>query len=381
MKICYVTHTFISEDNYGGVARYIFEICKELIERGYEVHVVCKSDSDKSYMYKGIVVHTFSNFKFSNILPKFLQYLSTDFNAYRRLKQLDKFYDYDIIEIEEIEGLGLLPVFDSELSVVTRLHGSSSMVTELNNSKGLTLPIIKAIERMQIEYSEYLTANSYSMQEIAIEYYDLDREIDKVIYCGIDFERLRSYIGNSSREENYILYFGKLEERKGIISLIEVFKRITSEIDINLYLAGGLPDYSAGSFLYSVLDNFDDFEERVKFFGKVDRNVLINLIKGSEMVALPSKWEPFGYTCLESLALGSLVVANDKGGFREMINDGENGYLLDYENYEEASEKILEILENKSSLKRIKERAVDSVELFSIDRVADELINFYRSLD
>lgn len=116
-------------------------------------------------------------------------------------------------------------------------------------------------------------------------------------------------------KSGYILYFGRYNQEKGIETLIEVCKVLK---DIPFVFAGSGP-----------------LEERIKSISNI-HNVgfkkweeLRLLIQGAKFTICPSEWyEPFGLSIVESITLGTPVIATKIGGIPELVDDGSVGKLV-----------------------------------------------------
>jgi glycosyltransferase involved in cell wall biosynthesis len=67
---------------------------------------------------------------------------------------------------------------------------------------------------------------------------------------------------------------------------------------------------------------------RVRFLGSVSRERVLRLFRAGDASLLSSAWENFPHTVVESLAVGSPVIATAVGGVPEVVHDGENGLLV-----------------------------------------------------
>ena len=67
---------------------------------------------------------------------------------------------------------------------------------------------------------------------------------------------------------------------------------------------------------------------RVRFLGSVPRDTVLRLFRAADASVLPSAWENFPHTVVESLAVGCPVIATAVGGVPEVVRDGENGLLV-----------------------------------------------------
>jgi glycosyltransferase involved in cell wall biosynthesis len=124
----------------------------------------------------------------------------------------------------------------------------------------------------------------------------------RVIPSGVD---LPAEVGEEA-EPPEVLYAGRLSAEKGVLDLVEA--------------ADGIPLVVAGD---------GPLRERVPAArGFVPHDELQELYARAAVVACPSHREGFGVACLEAMAHGRPVVAGDVGGLRDLVVDGETGYLV-----------------------------------------------------
>ena len=128
----------------------------------------------------------------------------------------------------------------------------------------------------------------------------------------------------NKRKKPQILYVGKLSKGKGIEQLIKSLAYlINNKSKIKLVVVGlGNIEY------YSKLVNSLKLQNIVSFHGRVEHRKVLNLYDESLLTVVPSVWEePFGRTALESLFRGTPVVASNKGGLPEIVDDELTGYI------------------------------------------------------
>lgn len=135
---------------------------------------------------------------------------------------------------------------------------------------------------------------------------------DRVVHHGVDSG------GDSSIEENGrsgICFVGSLSERKGIPSLLEAWRIVSTEVTGSLRIAGDGP-------LASAVSAFAESNPSVEYMGYLDREQLNALIDTSWVLAVPSRSESFGLTYAEALTRGTAVVGYHKivKEFREVLS-------------------------------------------------------------
>lgn len=167
--------------------------------------------------------------------------------------------------------------------------------------------------------------------------------------------------------ENYILYFGRIDDKvKNISLLLEAFKRSNlPNKNIELVILGDGPDALCLQQKVKGLE----LEDKVKLLSYVadPRPIISKAIFST----LTSRYEGFGMTLIESLQLGIPVVSVDcKSGPSEIISHKENGLLVNNHDPRALAEAFNEFVENESLYNHCKQLAKHSVERFSTEIIA-----------
>jgi glycosyltransferase involved in cell wall biosynthesis len=151
---------------------------------------------------------------------------------------------------------------------------------------------------------------------------------------------------------NYAVYIGRLSREKGLITLLKAFKKLP-ELPLKILGEGPLVDE---------LKEFTRMHRmpHVTFEGFIDGQAKREILKKALFLVFPSEcYESFGYSIIESFACGVPVVASDIGGARELVRDGENGFLFEVGNPGDLQEKISALLSKRQQLMKMRERALE----------------------
>jgi glycosyltransferase involved in cell wall biosynthesis len=81
----------------------------------------------------------------------------------------------------------------------------------------------------------------------------------------------------------------------------------------------------------------------IYFLGSQDHQQMAKLFNIADVVAAPSRFEPFGLVALESLACGTPVIASNAEGFRQTINE-QVGCLIELDDYKALAEKVTKFI-------------------------------------
>jgi glycosyltransferase involved in cell wall biosynthesis len=199
------------------------------------------------------------------------------------------------------------------------------------------------------------------------------------IYHGLNSETFTP-IPNPS--DDYIAYLGRIIEPKGVHLAIDAIKEYnrTAKKPLKLKIAGKhYSDSNKDSYWQnSILPRLDDTIEYVGFL-KTDKEKQLFLANAKALI-VPSVFnEPFGMVLIESLACGTPIIGLNSGAIPEIITS-KNGILVTKKDDERAT--ILDLSKAVAIAESIdrKECRLDFEKRFTIERMAHDHANLYRSL-
>ena len=126
------------------------------------------------------------------------------------------------------------------------------------------------------------------------------------------------------RKDDYLLWIGRMTPEKGPHRAIAAARAA----GVPLVLAGVIQPGQQAFFDREVAPHIDG--ERVRFVGEVGGAVKRSLFARARGLLMPIRWEePFGMVMVEALACGTPVIAFPEGAARELVVDGQTGFLVD----------------------------------------------------
>lgn len=166
-----------------------------------------------------------------------------------------------------------------------------------------------------------------------------------------------------AQRKNYVFYFGRFSQEKGVETLIEAARRLN---DISFVFAGTGP----------LADGLKGIAN-AQYIGFKSGAELSRWIEQASVSVCPSKcYENCPFSVMESIAHGTPVIGANIGGIPELIADGENGLLFESGNVDDLCAKIRMLCEDKEKLKAYtegcKEAAFDTV-----GQYAQKLMAYY----
>lgn len=194
----------------------------------------------------------------------------------------------------------------------------------------------------------------------------------ETLYNFVDINKFNS---NENGDEKYAFFFGRLSVEKGIMNLLKAF---SMQKEGDLYIAGDGPEKE--NILSYIKDN--DLSGRVKMLGFLSQDDVKKYVSKSSFVVVPSIWyENCPYSILEAFAIGKPVIGSEIGGIPELIKDGINGYLYEYNDVNKLSELINNMFINKDLREKMGKNARKIVEeKYSLDAYYENLMKIYEKL-
>ena len=167
-----------------------------------------------------------------------------------------------------------------------------------------------------------------------------------------------------AKPDDYLLFLGRFTEGKGVLSAIEIARRV----GMRLLLVAAEDAY----YHEQVAPLVDG--RQIVYVGEADFETKVKLYGGARALLYPVQaGEPFGLVMAEAMACGTPVAALDRGAVREVVDQGITGMVFSDINHLVAG--LRQVLELDRQLVRYQ-----SVKKFSVDRMVDEYVAVYRRL-
>lgn len=201
----------------------------------------------------------------------------------------------------------------------------------------------------------------------------LPREKITVIH---PFTKLPDLGYDSFKDQNIVLFIGKMHPIKGVDHLLHALSLINT--DYKAVLIGN------GEYLeeYKALAIELGLEKKVDFLGWVPLERLDEFYRMCSILVVPSIWvETFGLIGIDAMSYGKPVVGFDVGGIPDWLTDRETGYLVKRKDIKGLAEKINLILQDKELAKRMGKSGRLRVEQsFTSQTFIKNLIGVYNSV-
>jgi mannosylfructose-phosphate synthase len=230
------------------------------------------------------------------------------------------------------------------------------------------------------------TATTKAQIQIMESLYDFQSGNTVIIPPGVNIEAFHpeEASGDSELPTNYIFCLSRIDENKGHEVLLNAFDLVRRKVpDIHLVIGGGSPEPKPREV--KLLNRIERIIEEsgmhdlVHVLGYVPDKKMRALYKRAKLFVLPSTFEPFGMTALESMACGTPTIVSQFAGISEFLHNRRNCIITDPTNKAEFADVIIELLEDRKLAERIGRTGLVIVrERFSWAAIAEKHMEFYR---
>ncbi len=287
----------IPAPGYGGVESVVSTLTEALVRRGHDVTLFCAPGSRSSARVVSLLEHAHPD-----EIERALHECDHVARAFARIEdptgeRFDVIHDHC--------GFTALAMADRIATpVVHTLHGqfteSTSAFYEHHGHKAALVPI--SATQLASAPAGLRTAGA------------IPNPID-----------LREWPLEESKRD-YLLWVGRITLIKGPERAIAAARAA----GVPLVLAGVIQPGEQAFFDREIAPHVDG--DRVRFVGEIGGEVKRSLFAHARALLMPIRWaEPFGMVMLEALACGTPVIAFPEGAARELVIDGETGFLVDDE--------------------------------------------------
>jgi L-malate glycosyltransferase len=367
----------IDSFNQGGSERQALQLTRLLSESGrFKIHLASLSP-------EGSLRSTINDLDLGDI-PSFPLTSFYDQNAIRQLKRFGQFV--------KMSGIDILHTHDFYTNVFGMAGGSIARVpvriASMRETAGMRSVGQKQVQRFGYSLAHHIVGNSNAVRDKLIADGTAPRKVS-VIYNGLDLRRLET---SASRSDAFMQLGVNISdnERVRVVSIVANMRHDVKDYPMFLRSAR-LVKASVPEAIF-LLAGEGELEARLKsmarelgihdstfFLGRCDN--VAELLSISEVCVLSSKAEGFSNSILEYMAARRPVVATDVGGAREVIREGQTGYLVKSGDDALMAERIISLLREPVKARRMGEEGQRVVsEKFSCEVQLSRTEDLYKRL-
>ena len=294
MKIAQVSPLFesVPPKLYGGTERVVSYLTEELVRQGHEVTLFASGDSLTA---AELVPGSEEALRLDATILDHLPYHIMMLDQVRRRAD-----EFDVIHFHiDLFQFPLLGAFGGR--ALTTLHGR------------LDLPDLKPFYEM-FDDAPIVTISDSQRSQLPM----LRRVA--TVYHGLP----RSLLPPNPRRGKYLAFLGRISPEKGPASAIEIAVRT----GMPLKMAAKV-DKADQAYWDSTIRPLVEANPNVEFVGEITDSQKGEFLGNAAALLFPIDWpEPFGLVMIEAMACGTPVIAFPCGSVREVVDDGETGFVV-----------------------------------------------------
>jgi len=383
MKILHLIYT----NGVAGAEKYLLHLLPSLREKGFDCHVimVCSPDSKQLLEnYQELLKSTGT--PVTLIITRRRRFLKAAGGINRYLKQHGIKVVHSHLLYSDVLAIMVKLIFYRKLVIISTKHGYNEQILKkieyAVDSDNLKKTSKKGIYFYVTKFVIKKTNYNYAVSRAAsLLYYNLGliKEIMPFIYHGVTVKQLdkTDEINNYRLSRKQLITVGRLEEIKGHRYLLEAMPMIIKEFnDIKLLIIG---EGSEKNNLQQLANRLN-INQYVVFMGF--NSDPYSYVNKSDVVIIPSLFEPFGLVYIEAFALKTPVVAFDTAAGNEIIQNNITGLLVKPKDSIALAKKIIFLLANPSVAIKIAEAARQRyMDHFSTKRMVDDTAAYYKKIE
>jgi glycosyltransferase involved in cell wall biosynthesis len=377
VRLNILVFTFSSyPDNYGGVSKVIYEISKRLCQKGHNLSILTRR-KERSFpeheVIEGINFYRF-NAPFKREISKYTlasRYMLPEFI------RLCKGIRFDLIHIHDIIMAPVLCLseFGRKIPWVVTFHAPTfkeievQHLTAVSDGRGPSLKkyvevsalsgLVKLLNSYSLHKADKVISLSEYNNQLLKKYFDIDQNKVFLIPGGVDLETYK-YTEDKQRAKTslglpknrfILLTIRRLEPRMGIQNLIKAIPKVRRFFPEILLVIGG-----TGSIRNELEELTKELKvtEHVLFKGYLSEALKSTFYQAADLFIMPTlRLEGFGLSTIEALASGTPVLATPVGNNKKIIGELNPGFLFKDTGPAAMADLIIEMIRQKSELKKI----------------------------
>jgi glycosyltransferase involved in cell wall biosynthesis len=233
-----------------------------------------------------------------------------------------------------------------------------------------TLTINRIMKRLD-NVSCFIALSTFAKQKFS-ESKLIPEEKINVLGNFIDNNKAENLVKRKSKRE-YAVYIGRLSIEKGLDLIVNAFQELSN---IELKIVGTGPEYEK-IHRYLLGHNITNID----LLGHLHESEILEIARDAFVTVIPSNWyEQFPIVALESMLVGTPIIASRLGGLPSIIEDGVSGYLFEPNNLDDLKSKIIKMYSNIENTEQMGMNAQKTInDKFSSDVHYRKLMDIYNA--
>ena len=363
----------------GGIGSWSLKAARGLARLGHDVHLFTQTRNGEPLEEVDSRVHIHRIHPAHRVRPYSLAW------AWAAAQAVESAGKFDVVQACEWDAEAVIYALRPTAPLVTRLATPHYLVQATNDAaraQRLRSALTSWMERTQARRSRRVISPTRTLAGEVARTWGIDVDSIDIVPTGIDPPPVSpGPIPAFLTEAPYVLYFGRLEIRKGVDTLVDALPAVMeAHPDVHSVFIGEDLSNKGVPFEEYARQRCAQHWSRIHFLPRMAHPELFRIVANATLVVIPSRWENLANTCLESMVLGRAIIATSGSGFNEVLTDGVDGLLVPPGNSDLLGAAMIKALADPSLLEHLglaaRLRAAD----FTVDRMACQLQEVYDQL-
>jgi D-inositol-3-phosphate glycosyltransferase len=343
----------------GGMSVYIRELARELGEKGHSIDVYTRvhdpADPRIEDLAEGARLIHIRAGKEAKMQKMAVYFALPEFAFNLENFWQDNGLQYDIVFshywLSALVGKYLQQKW--QIPYITMFHTLGAVKNAIGIGEGE--PALRIVsEKDTVRDCQRIIVATEKEKDDLIRFYSATPEKVGVVPCGVNMNLFKPVDKMSARQklgltdEKILLFVGRIDPLKGIDRLLKAMPLLKNHESLRLVVVGGDENSRAELEELQKLSVELNIRDSVTFQGLIKQDQLPYFYSAADVCIVPSYYESFGLVPLESLACGTPVVATDVGDLKNIIRQGETGYIVADNSPERLAESISSLLSRPS---------------------------------
>lgn len=362
LKVVHLVYSF----GIGGLERVIVNLVNCSANKDVEHHIVTLTDD-----------HEFaSQLKGNSTLYCLHKREGKDLLCHLRLFKILKnikpdamhTYNFGTIEYHPIAFLAGVPIR------VHAEHGRESSYKKIDNPAKY-----ETFRKLMIPFINHFVVVSKDLQAWGKEKLGLDKKL-KLVFNGIDLKQFEQKNKQTSQKEKFtFVSVGRLVDVKNHKLLIDAFSKAAQQESkiqsAQLLIVGDGPNRQ---ILETQIKDLN-LSDSIKLLG--NSNDIPGILNRANVFVLSSKYEAMPMTALEAMACRLPVIAPDVGGVSFILENEDNGLLIESESLDALANALISAINNTQKFEAMGMKGLQRVEKnFSVEAMTDAYFSLYQKI-
>ncbi len=258
----------------------------------------------------------------------------------------------------------------------------------LSKKYGWKVETLRKIQKFVANNADKIIVPSEYLKKVVLKWGITPDKI-YVIYNAFEAPQI-TISGEEARKKlnlsgTILISAGRLVPWKGFTALIEIMPEILEQIpDAKLIIIGDGPEFKNLKSLPAdathqalqagQISNLK-INGNVFLTGQLSHEDLLIYLKAGDIFVLNTAYEGFSHHILEAMAIGIPVITTNRGGNSEIIDNGKNGILIDYNNKDELKKAIIDLYNSLVLKMKLTQNAKNKVMEFGKEKMIKETLH------